>query len=108
MARFHAIGREIERLRCSAAGAREPGEGDIVKINRAQSGCARPRDVGGGLQDVELRSQAGGQIRFRKLERFISGLNIFRFRLEHVLGLFEIEKGAANFRGNRATRRFER
>src|SRR5205807_1901088 len=45
---------------------------------------------------------------FRNLERFISGLDIFRFRLEHVLGLFEIEKGAANFRGNRATRRFER
>src|SRR5262249_8136581 len=53
-------------------------------------------------------SQAGGEICCGDLERFVCGLDVFRLRLEDVVGLFEIEERAPHFGGNGAARGFER
>src|SRR5205085_1999387 len=89
--------REFQRPR---AGAGQPGERSIVQIDRTQSSRLRSCHIGRGLQDVELRSQSGSEIRFCDLERVVGGLNILGFGLENTVGLFQIEKYAADFRSN--------
>ena len=62
VARFQFIRREIERFRRAAAGTREPRERYVMQLNRAQSRRARAGLIRGSLQNVELRSESGGEI----------------------------------------------
>jgi len=105
---LQSIGSEVELFGRTATRARQSRQRDIVQINRAQSRRPGSGHVGCGLQDVELRSQSGGEIRLRNLERFIGCLDTFGRRFEHALGLFEIKKRAPDFRGNAAARSFQR
>ena len=79
-----------------------------MQINRAQSGGAGARHVGGRLQNVELRSKSGGEIRFCDFERLVGPLDILRFGLKNIFRLLQVEKRASDFGGDRSARRFKR
>src|SRR5204863_2523852 len=72
-----------------------------------QSGRLCSCHIGCGLQDVELCPQAGGEIGLGDLQRISSTLSILGFGLQNAVGLFQIEKYAANFRRNSASGCFQ-
>ena len=78
-----------------------------MQVDRTQSSRLRPCHIGGGLQDVQLRPQSGGEIGLGDLERISGSLNILGFGLENAVGLFQVEKYAANFRSNSASGCFQ-
>ena len=60
------------------------------------------------MQDIELRSETGGEIGLCNLKRFVGRLDTFRCRFEHGLSLFEIEKRAPHFGRDPTAGGFER
>src|SRR5262249_27100120 len=94
------VGSKIQRFGGTGAGVGKAGEGEVVRIDRAQSGCARASDVGRRLQHVQLCSQSGSKILSGHVERLIRRLQVLCFTLEYAVGLLKIEKSAADFRGN--------
>ena len=105
---FQIVGTEVERFGGAATCACEPGQRDVVQINRAQARRPRPGDVGCSLQNIELRSQTGRQIGLGDFERFVRRLHAFRLRFEDTLALLKIEKRASHFGGDATPRGFER
>src|SRR5262245_48681302 len=73
-----------------------------MQVDRTQSSRLSPCHIGGGLQDIELRPQSGGEIGFGDLKRISGSLSILGFGLENAISLFQVEKYAANFRGDSA------
>ena len=98
---------EAERIRFARASPGQPGQRDVMEIDRAQPRRSRSRYIGSGLENVELRAETGAQVSFRDLERFIRVLHIARFGLENALGLLEIEKSAAHIGRDRELGRFQ-
>jgi hypothetical protein len=62
VALFEAVGSEIECLRGASTSPGQASQRDVVQINRAQSRRSRASDVGGGLENIELRSESGSEV----------------------------------------------
>ncbi len=58
----------------AVAGPIEPGECGVMKIGRAQPSGAGAGEIGGRLQNIELRAEPGCEIALRDLERFARSL----------------------------------